>query len=151
MNVLDLAKTEVVTVRRHEDIMTAARLMRARHVGYLVVVEPMLEQSGDRPIGVLTDRDIVTTILARDAEPRSLMVDDVMTSEPIVVDARMPIEEALRKMRDIGARRIPVTDALGRLSGVLSIDDVLDYFAEQLATVAGSIRKELTIERTMRP
>jgi CBS domain-containing protein len=151
MNVSDLVKGNVTTVYRHEDIRAAARLMRERHVGYLVVVEPMLDQTGERPIGVLTDRDIVTTILARDAEPRSLLVDDVMTREPFVVEARAPIETALRKMRDVGARRIPVVDALGRLVGVLSLDDVLDYFAEQLATVAGSIRKELSIERAMRP
>jgi CBS domain-containing protein len=151
MNIGDLAQRKTVSIRRHEDLISAARTMREEHVGCLIVTEPMVEQGGERPIGILTDRDIVTAVIARDVDPRAVLVDDVMTREPLVVAAKNSVESALGKMRELGVRRVPVVDDLGRLMGILSLDDVFDYVAEQLATMAGSIRKELRVERALRP
>jgi CBS domain-containing protein len=151
MNAGELCQRDVVTVRRQEELATVAKLMRERHVGCLIVVEPMIEQGGERPLGILTDRDIVTTVIARDLDPRSVMVDDVMTRHPVTVPASASVDESLRLMREIGVRRIPVIDEIGRLVGVLTLDDVFDQLAEQLATMAGSIRKELRVERALRP
>ena len=85
MNVYELCQRHVVTVRRHEDLTTAAWMMRERNVGCLVVVEPAGAIGGARPIGMLTDRDIVTNVIARGSDPRNLIVDDVMTRHPITV------------------------------------------------------------------
>jgi CBS domain-containing protein len=151
MNVGDLAKRQPVSIRRHEDTISAARTMRDQHVGCLIVTEPMIEEGGERPIGVLTDRDLVTAVLARDVDARAVLVDDVMSREPLTVVATSSVETALARMREIGVRRVPVVDEMGRLKGVLSLDDVLDYFAEQLGSVTGSIRKEMRVEKALRP
>ena len=105
MNAYELCQRHVVTVRRHEELVAAARMMRERNVGCLVVVEPAGVGGGERPIGMLTDRDIVTTVIARNRDPGNLIVDDVMTSQPVSVGANRTIQDALLRMRS--RRRAP--------------------------------------------
>ena len=59
------------------------------------------------------------------------------------------IGETLRRMRQLGVRRVPVVGPGGRVSGVLSIDDVVDHLVGQLSDVSGSVRNELQFERTL--
>jgi CBS domain-containing protein len=150
MDAGSICTRHVVTVRPGEDLVTAARLMREEHVGYLVVAEAHPDGALE-PVGVLTDRDIVVAVVAREVDARSLTVADVMTRKPMLVEEKESIESALRKMREIGVRRMPVVDPLRRLCGVLAVDDVIDLVSGQLANIAASIRNEQRIERTLRP
>jgi len=100
---------------------------------------------------VLTDRDIVVSIIARERDPRSLVVGDVMTENPVVLDRFDSIAAAVAEMRRIGVRRMPVIGELGQLFGVLSLDDVLDTLAGELHNLAGAVRNEQRIESEMRP
>jgi len=102
-------------------------------------------------VGVLTDRDIVVTVVARETDPRSLRVGDVMTRQPVVAAEDDSITTALQEMRRIGVRRLPVVGRRGQLVGVLSLDDVLDGLAAELQNVAGSIRREQQVESALRP
>lgn len=146
-NVTDICRRDVVVVRGSDELVTAAQRMREEHIGYLVVVD----EDGRKPIGVLTDRDIVITVIAREVDPATLKVGDVMTRNPVTVRDADMMNVALQAMRAIGVRRVPVVDASGVLTGVLSLDDVLDGLAEELSHVAASIRKERTIEARLRP
>src|SRR5688572_5361712 len=65
MFVSQVCKRNVIAVRKHDEVTEAARLMRDRHVGYVVVVEPDFAGSTERPVGVLTDRDIVVGLVAQ--------------------------------------------------------------------------------------
>jgi CBS domain-containing protein len=147
MNAGSVCKRGVVTVAPTDDLIAAAHLMREKHVGYLIVSEA--SQSG-RVVGVLTDRDIVVAVLAQEVDARALKVGDVMTRDPLVIDEAQSIEAVLRHMREAGVRRVPVVDRSGALTGVLSIDDVLERIAEQLINIAGSIRNEQRMERAVR-
>jgi CBS domain-containing protein len=64
MNVGEICVRDVVTVRESTELSQAAELMRENHIGYLVVVEPKLAPSCLIPVGVLTDRDIVVSVVA---------------------------------------------------------------------------------------
>jgi CBS domain-containing protein len=150
MYVSQLCKSNVVTIRAADEVTTAAQLMREKHVGYLVVVEPDRGDSRAMPIGVLTDRDIVVSIVARGADPRTFTVRDVMTANPVTVYELDAIEKAIQEMRRIGVRRLPVVGKLGELKGVLSLDDVLDVVSGELRDLAGAIRSEQRIESTLR-
>jgi CBS domain-containing protein len=141
----------VVTIRPFDELTAAARLMREEHIGYLIVVEPNLGDATVNPVGVLTDRDIVVTVVARETDPRSLKVGDVMTRQPVVAAEDDSIATALQEMRRIGVRRLPVVGQRGQLVGVLSLDDVLDGLAAELQNVAGSIRREQQVESALRP
>jgi CBS domain-containing protein len=150
MNVGKLCKRNVVTMREFDELVEAPALMRDNHIGYVVVVEPNVADDSVRPVGVLTDRDIVVSVLAKDANPRSLRVGDIMTRQPVVIGEGKPLESALQEMRRIGVRRLPVVGGRGELVGVLSLDDVLDELAGELLDVAGSVRNELLTENSLR-
>jgi CBS domain-containing protein len=144
MNAGSVCKRGVVTVAPGDDLIAAAHLMREKHVGYLIVCER------SRVAGVLTDRDIVVAVLAQEVDVRALKVGDVMTRDPLVIEEGQSIDAVLHHMREAGVRRVPVVDRSGALTGVLSIDDVLEHIAEQLINIAGSIRNEQRMERAVR-
>lgn len=146
MNVGRICKRQVITVTAEQELVDAAELMREKHIGFLVVVE----QYG-RPVGVLTDRDIVVAVVAKRADPTLLTVADIMNREPITVDEGESVDHALRTMRRMGVRRLPVVGSNGLLSGVLALDDVLDVLAAEMLEVAGAVRNEQRIEGVTRP
>jgi len=148
MNVGTLCQRNVVTVSPTDELSVAARLMRERHVGCLVVVEA--SGGGARPVGMLTDRDIVGAIIARETESGQLQVGDVMTRNPVSVLESESLSTALRQMRAIGVRRLPVVGRRGELTGLLSLDDVLDTLVSELQDVVGAIQNERRIEGEQR-
>jgi CBS domain-containing protein len=151
MNVGDFCQKNPITVRPFDDLIVAARLMREKHVGYVVVVEPAVREDAFRPAGVLTDRDVVVTVVAKEADPRSLRVSDVMTPAPVVASAEESLGSALKKMRKIGVRRLPVVGEREELVGVISIDDIVEALVGELEDVAGAVRSEQLVEHTLRP
>jgi predicted transcriptional regulator len=140
MKIGDLCRRNVISIDSSMDIAAAAHLMRERHVGYLIVYA--LGDELRRPIGVLTDRDIVLEITAAKVDPGALKVDDVMTRRPLVASETDEINDALQAMRMAGIRRVPVVDARGALTGVIAIDDVLDVITGWLCEITGSIKSE---------
>jgi CBS domain-containing protein len=74
-------------------------------------------------------------------------VADVMTRDPTTADEGESVANALRTMRRMGVRRLPVVGSKGLLTGILSLDDVL---ATELAEVSGAIRNEQHIEGVLR-
>jgi CBS domain-containing protein len=145
-----ICQRNVATVRALDDLTSAAQIMREQHVGYLVVIEPEVVNTAARPIGVLTDRDIVVSVVARETDPRTLRVGDVMTQQPIVISEEASVETALEQMNSSGVRRLPVVGQRGELVGVLSLDEVLGVIAGEMQNVSGSLRNERQIEGTVR-
>jgi CBS domain-containing protein len=150
MNIGSICRREAVAINASANLRAAASLMREEHVGFVVVVDGAVGSDGARVVGVLTDRDIVTAAVARDADPRILTVGDVMTRNPLVADETASLEALLRLMRDNGVRRVPVIVA-GKLSGVLSLDDVLDELADELKNITEAFRTGRAQERAARP
>ncbi len=150
MKVGKICQRNAVTVGERDEITKAAQLMREKHVGYLVVTESCGEAL-QRPIGVLTDRDIVVTVVARETDPRAFIVGEIMTRQPVSIAESDSVETALHEMRRIGVRRMPVVGSRGELVGVLSLDDLLTVLADQVQSVAGSVLNERRIEGTLRP
>jgi CBS domain-containing protein len=140
MKVGEHCKRQVVCISGASDVTTAARLMRESHVGFLVVHE-----QGDelrRPVGVLTDRDIVLQIIAREVEPKSVTVEDVMTRQPLIASEADDLSDLLQAMRMAGIRRVPVTDVRGALTGIIALDDAIDLVTGLLCEITGSIKSE---------
>ena len=149
MKVGDYCKRAVVCIDGSRDIATAARLMRERHVGFLVVT-----QEGDeirRPIGVLTDRDIVLQVTAREVDPQAVRTEDVMTRKPLIATETEELSDVLQGMQLSGIRRVPVVDARGALSGIFAIDDAVELITGLLCNISGSIKNEQRREWCSRP
>ena len=151
MVISELCQRDVVTVHASDELVGAAELMRQKHVGYLIVVEPERSGPGTRVAGVLTDRDIVVTVVARGVDARSLTVGDVMTRNPVTVAESDPLDRVLVQMRRAGVRRVPVVGAHNQLAGILALDDVIDALSDELQNIASSMRNERRIEGTLRP
>jgi CBS domain-containing protein len=151
MNVGKICRTTAITVHENDDLAAAANLMREHHIGYLIVARAALADGSLVPIDVLTDRDVVVKVIAKNVDHRTLRVGDVMTQRPVVAKDSDDLKDALRTMRRVGVRRLPVVGALGQLKGVLSLDDILDVLADELNSLAGSTRKERNVEDALLP
>lgn len=145
----DLCTRATVVAPRSMDVQQAASLMREHHVGCLVIVDDMAV--GRLPVGMLTDRDIVTEIIAKGLDPRTLRVEDVMSADPGVAYTADSLPDVLAGMRRKGARRLPVVDARGVLQGIIALDDVLEAIAEQLDAVVKALTSGRSRELRQRP
>jgi CBS domain-containing protein len=103
----------------------AARMMRDEDVGLAPIVE------GDRLVGTLTDRDIVTRVVAEERDPRSTAVGEVASTDLVTVDPQQSLDEALRLMAEQQVRRLPVVEDEGRLAGVVAQADVAREASER--------------------
>jgi CBS domain-containing protein len=140
MKMGQLCNRNVVYIAKGEPVLEAARRMREEHVGALVVVE---ERAGRRvPVGLITDRDIVVGLLAKNAHIRELEASDILAREVVTAREDEEVEEVLRLMRRDGIRRMPVVDKLGGLVGIFTVDDFLALVAEELAAVVSLIGRE---------
>lgn len=145
MAVGELCNREVVIAERNLGVTEATRLMRRHHVGDLVVVD------GDRkPVGIVTDRDIVVEVVAAGVNPEALSLVDIMGPSLATVREGEGVFEALRYMRDKGVRRMPVVDAAGALVGILTLDDLLGLLAEELGELAKLVSHEREREASAR-
>jgi CBS domain-containing protein len=149
MNVGDLCNREVVFAERETGLIEAARLMREHHVGSLVVVAERLSER--IPVGMVTDRDIVVAAVAKDVDPKTLTVGDVMSAGALVVREQDGITDALRAMREKGVRRLPVVSASGALAGIVALDDILELVAEEMDGFVRTLRSERQRESRARP
>lgn len=148
MAIGEICNREVVIVARQTPVIEAARLMRQYHVGDLVVVD---EPSGQRrPVGIVTDRDIVIEVVAMEVAPESLCVGDIMSAELATVRETEGVFETIRYMRDKGIRRLPVVDRDGWLQGIVTLDDLLILLAEEMGEMARLIRREMDREQRSR-
>ena len=111
--------------------------MQSRHVGTLVVVD-----KERRPLGILTDRDLVVQVLAQSRSADCTHVGEVMSRLPTMVHEDTSIEEALRFMRSGPYRRLIVTNREGHLVGVLSLDDVVHLVSDEFKEIGGLLQKE---------
>lgn len=141
--------TRSVTIAfRKTPVDGAARLMRENHVGCLVIVD---EVGGKRiVVGILTDRDIVTGVVATGLAPDTLLVEDAMITDLVTAREDDSLIDLMRTMRRKGVRRVPVVAGQGELIGLVTLDDVLNILAEELGLLVAAINTEGQRERQMR-
>jgi CBS domain-containing protein len=141
MRISDICTQNVVHIGANASVRDAAQAMRKHHVGALVVTD---QPNGERiPIGVITDRDIVVSVVAPGVDPQALTVGDVMSRPPATCSEDADIFDAIQTMRVRGVRRLPVLNAKGGLAGMLSTDDIHGA----LSTHTGELSYALTHEQ----
>jgi signal-transduction protein with cAMP-binding, CBS, and nucleotidyltransferase domain len=145
----DLCIRNVAVTFRSAVLVDAARMMRNAHVGSLVVVDETPE--GRVVAGMLTDRDIVTAVVARDVDAATLRVGDVMTEDVASVREQDTLHDVLATMQRRRVRRVPVTGAQDRLVGVIAADDLLRLLADELQRVAQVFGEQVKAEHISRP
>ena len=108
----------LVSVDPGMTVRDAAQLMATEKIGAVPVVK------AGRLVGIFTERDALVRVLARDLDPESTRVADVMTADPVTIDVRRPFKHAMQMMIDGGFRHVPVVEG-GSVVGVVSARDAL--------------------------
>ncbi|OMT59053.1 CBS domain-containing protein [Burkholderia pseudomallei] len=148
MNAAEICTREVVACRRTDTVLDAAHLMRDRHVGDLIVVDDA--GHAHAPVGMLTDRDIVLSLIAKDVDPAALFVGEIMSAPAAVVHEHDSLWTIAQRMRLMGVRRMPVVNADGALVGMVSVDDLLASVAALFDEIASISRRQIHFEEKAR-
>lgn len=140
MNIGAICSRETIIASPKDSVSVAAQLMLQYNVGSLVVVET--DGKGNKPVGIVTDRDIVLKTIARNLQVSEVMLGDIMTAKLLTAKETDDVYEMLKKMRAKVVRRIPVVDEDGYLKGILTIDDLLEFFNKEMGEIVSLFKKE---------
>ena len=138
MQVKEVMTADPVCCTPDTPIPVVARMMVHNDCGEIPVVE---DKASKLPIGVITDRDIVCRLVAKDINPQGTIAIDCMTKPCVTVTPDMSIEECCRILEDNQIRRVPVVDAGGSCCGIVALADVA---LQTRGSVAGKVVKEVS-------
>jgi len=148
MQVGTICTREVICAKAATSVAAAAKLMRQYHIGDVVVIAD--NGSTRVPLGIVTDRDIVLSVVATELDAAAITIGDIMGSALVTADETEDILEAVRRMRTSGVRRMPVVDKQGALAGIVSMDDVIGNLAEQMNEITHLIAQQQADEQRTR-
>ena len=137
MSIERICQRQVDVAELGETVQAIADRMRQHTVGCLVVVD-----DAGRPIGIVTDRDLVIRVLAEGMDPYTTRIERAMTFDVKTVPCDGSIEQALRVMRGGSFRRVPVVDEAGKLAGLVTLDDVLRLLVEEFSQAGHVLERE---------
>jgi CBS domain-containing protein len=132
-----IAQREVDFADPGESVQAAALRMKSRGVGCLVVLD-----KERKPIGMVTDRDLLIRVVAQRGDPETTRLEEVMSRPVTTAPEEAPIEHGLNLMRWGCFRRLPIVDAAGRLAGLVTLDDILDLLVEEFRDIGKLLEKE---------
>ena len=132
----DFATSAVAVVEPETPTVLVAQLMRKHHIGALVVVDA---HEKTRPIGIVTDRDLVLELMAEGLDPAVFTAGDIMSVDLVTATPEMDALEAVQLMKTHRLRRLVINDDEGRLVGIVTMEDVLELLASQLANPAAGL------------
>ncbi len=130
---------KVASLSPRAPVLDAAHAMSAQTVGAVVVVS-----DDGRPIGMLTDRDIVLRVVVAGRDPARTSLEEVMTRGTVFLSHDATFESATEIMRDCGMRRLPLVDEHGRLDGLVSLDDIVMLLGMELGNVSAALFANLS-------
>ncbi len=130
MSVGSMCRRPARTASPRDTAQSAARRMGAERVGALVLVER------ERPVGIVTDRDLALRVVGEGHAASSIRVKEVATPSPAVLGEEASLQQAAQEMRAAPARRIPVVDDRGHVVGILAADDLVRLAARELSALA---------------
>jgi CBS domain-containing protein len=120
-----------------DSVREVARTMSKNKIGAIAVLD------AGKLVGIFSERDVLTRIVAEGRNPDETRVDSVMTKDIIVAAPADDINEALQKMRDCNCRHLPVVQG-GRLVGMISIRDLLQVDDDDNRAQATFLRELVT-------
>lgn len=123
-----------VVAELEESAATAARRMRDFRVGCVVVVRD------GRPVGIVTDRDLAVRVVAEGRDADRTLVSEIVTYEATTVPRDAGVETAVRLMSERGVRRLPIVTDDGRVTGIVTADDLTVLLTGLLGALGAGIR-----------
>lgn len=127
----------VVQVGPEDDVGTIVSEMIHYAVGCVVVAD-----GESRPLGIVTDRDLLRRVVCAGRDPRTTHAKDIMTAEPVTGRTDEPLERILEKMKSLGVRRLPIVHD-EKVVGLVSLDDIVAEIGHELADIRAALRSEV--------
>jgi len=149
MPISDLCSKNLICVVRGTSLQYAAQLMKQYHVGGIVVVNAGSE-GNNKPVGIITDRDIVLEAVAENLNLET-HVDEIMSVNVCTVKLTDGIASVVEKMEMEGVRRMIVVDENGNACGLVSSDDILELVAKELNGLGKIVEHQVENERIFKP
>lgn len=146
MPIADVCSRKVAVIDRKSKVTDAARVMREAHVGDVIVCAGKER----RPVGILTDRDIVVGLVAMGIAPESVQVEDVMTPTLVTVTEEQGIYDTIQLMERYGVSRLPVVTANGVLCGIVSSTDLLELLSREIGSLSRLSERQKNREKEVR-
>ncbi len=134
MLVKDVMTSPVITIKEDGIVHELAKLMDKNDVGCIIVTD----KTG-KPVGIITERDLITRVLAKNLLATKVKAKKVMTSPLLTIDPDEPLAEAARKMSRLNVRRLGVIYK-ANLVGLVSSKDILAVTPELLETIQEQAR-----------
>ena len=128
MKVSEIMTYGIEGVQSSDTILHAAVRMKDLDIGSIAVFEK------DNAVGILTDRDIAVRVVGQSLNPIHTSVGEVMTKDPVACQEDNDLEQAAKIMENYKVRRLLVKDGGGKVSGILTIDDIALRGGSQLVT-----------------
>ena len=142
MKLREIMTSNVEVIHPDDTLQTAAEKMRDRDIGFLPVCD------GDRLIGVLTDRDLITRALAEGTESKAMLGRDLVTSPAIYCFDDQNVDEAAKLMHDNQIRRLVILNRDKRMVGVISLGDLaMNIDDKKSGDVLQSVSEPLSASR----
>jgi CBS domain-containing protein len=129
MLVKDVMSSPVVTTEEDASSNKVARLMDEHKVGAVVITN-----KEGKPLGIITERDLVIRVLAKNLQPDAVKAKEIVTSPLVTIEPEVTISEAARKMSSIDIRRLGVLYK-GNLVGLISSKDILNVMPELIEII----------------
>jgi CBS domain-containing protein len=117
----DVMSKHVITLHIGATVMDAVKIMARRSISCIVIVDRHF-----KPLGIITERDMVKRVLSNNVDPKNTKIDVVMTSPVITMPADRKITDAIRMMQKYHFRRVVVATDKNKLLGILTQSDLLD-------------------------
>lgn len=132
----DFATSVVAVVEPETSALVVAQLMRHHHIGALVVVEA---HEKSRPVGIVTDRDLVLELMAEGLDPAVFTAGDIMSVDLVMATPNMDVMDAVQLMNSHRLRRLVIADDAGRLLGIVTMEDVLELLTRELSNLTAGL------------
>ncbi|RMF28891.1 MAG: CBS domain-containing protein [Candidatus Nitrosothermus koennekii] len=114
----ELMSKNVITIDDDKTAYDAAKIMAEKDIGTLIIVKD------EKPIGIVTERDLVKRICAKDLKASEVIIKDIMSKPLITIQPNMPIELAATLMAENKIRRLPVVKD-EKLVGIITTADII--------------------------
>ena len=123
--VRDIMQKKVITIELQKTVQNAAVILKEKHISFLVVVED------SKPVGVISERDIVRKVVADNVDPKSTQLEVIMSKNFKWVQPNASIESAVQKMLNNNIRRLVVLED-EKLAGVITQTDLTEFLRSKI-------------------
>jgi CBS domain-containing protein len=130
----DLYEKNVVCLKSDHTVWDAANLMLENHIGDIVVTES--HNGKTVPVGIVTDRDIVISSVAKKLAPETLKLYEIITKKMVTATEGSNLSDLVQLLTDEGISRLPIVDSDGALKGILTSKRLFQYFAEGICELS---------------